>query len=335
MRYSRCVHSLEPELRALDDEGALDRRTIARAVARERREHVSVATLLRAMLYTGVLLVAGGLGVLLARHLERLGPFGIVAALAAVAVACAIPALRSTRAGRRVSDIADYLLLLAVLVAVADLAYAEAQFAMLGPAWPWHFVIVSAGAAMVAYACGSSRVLAVALAALAAWFGLDGSASGSVLLDGLGAAGTNRTATPLAAVADFGGRALACSAAMLLWKQADRRLGRTEEFAPLFDHFIANLAFWAALYWCPPERFPWAGLPLLALFALLSVRRGLATRREAFVVYGIGYAALGLCFAMLPRIDDPQFASAVALLVVGTAAMLLWQLHRRIRGAGT
>ena len=326
------MHSLEPELRALDDEGALDRGTIALAVARERHELVSVATLLRAMLYSGVLLVTAGLGVLLARHLDRLGPLGIVAALAAVAVACAAPALRAARAGRRASEVADYLLLLAVLVGAADLAYAESQFAMLGPAWPWHFVIVSAGAAIVAYACGSSRVLGVALAALAAWFGLGDSAGGSALLDGLGSSGPTRAATPPAAIADFGGRALACAAVILLWKRADQRLHRNGDFGPLFDHFIANVACWGALYWCPPGRYPWAGLPLLAVFALLSVRHGLAARRESFVVYGIGYAALGLCFAMLPRIDDPRSASAVALLLVGIAAVLLWQVHRRIRG---
>ena len=329
------MHSLEPELRVLDDEGVLDRGTIARAVAHERRELVSVATLLRTMLYAGVLLVTAGLGVLLARHLDRLGPAGIVAALAAVAFACAVPALRSARAGRRGSEVADYLLLLAVLVAAADLAYAESQFDMLGPAWTWHFVIVSAGAAIVAYACGSSRVLGVALAALAAWFGLEGSAGGSALLGEIGLGGPARVSTPLAAVADFGGRALTCSAAMLLWKQADQRLHRGSAFGPLFDHFIANVAFWGALYWCPPARYPWAGLPLLTVFALLSVRHGLATRRESFVVYGTGYAALGLCFATLPRIDDPRSASAVALLVVGIAAMLLWQLHRRIRGGET
>lgn len=326
------MHSLEPELRVLDDEGVLDRGTIARAVARERHELVSVATLLLTMLYAGVLLVTAGLGVLLARHLDRLGPAGIVAALAAVALGCAVPALRSARAGRRASEVADYLLLLAVLVAAADLAYAESQFAMLGPAWTRHFVIVSAGAAIAAYACGSSRVLGVALAALAAWFGMDGSTGGSALLGEAGLGGPARVSTPLAAIADFGGRALTCSAAMLLWKQVDQRLHRGGAFGPLFDHFIANVAFWGALYWCPPGKYPWAGLPLLAVFALLSVRHGLTTRRESFVVYGTGYAALGLCFATLPRIDDPRSASAVALLVVGIAAMLLWQLHRRIRG---
>ena len=281
------MHSLEPELRILDDEGVLDRGTIARAVARERHELISVAMLLRTMLYAGVLLVTAGLGVLLARHLDRLGPAGIVAALAAVALACAVPALRSARAGRRASEVADYLLLLAVLVAAADLAYAESQFAMLGPAWTWHFVIVSAGAAIAAYACGSRRVLGVALAALAAWFGMDGSTGGSALLGEAGLGGPARVSTPLAAIADFGGRALACSAAMLLWKQADRRLHRGSDFGPLFDHFIANVAFWGALYWCPPGSYPWAGLPLLAVFALL---------------------------------------------VVAIATMLLWQLHRRIRG---
>jgi hypothetical protein len=65
-------------------------------------------------------------------------------------------------------------------------------------------------------------------------------------------------------------------------------------FSGVFEHFVANLAFWGALSWC--LEWPWlaAGLPLLAAFAYASVRRGLDTGRESFLVYGIVYAAIGV-----------------------------------------
>ena len=99
----------------------------------------------------------------------------------------------------------------------------------------------------------------------------------------------------------------------------------------MFDHFAANLAFWGALAWC--LEWPWlaAGLPLLAALAYASVRHGLDTGREAFLVYGIVYAAPGLCAVVVPRLHGMTLSFGFVLIVVCAAAATLWHLRRRLR----
>jgi hypothetical protein len=310
------VHTLEPELRALHAEGVTDDATTARALARDGGQVFSVHTELRATLYAGVLLVTSGVGMILARHLDRIGPLGIVAAIALAALACAVPALRARRAGRVPGTAAEYLLLLAALLASADLAYAERQFTLLGPLWSWHLLLLAGVHAAVAYAFASPLVLAASLTALAGWFGVGGT---------LGDALHFGRSTP-----ELGGRALACAALIVAWRLADRRARPGTRFTDVFDHFAANLAFWGAIAWCLESPWLYAGLPLLAALAYVSVRRGLDTRREAFLVYGVVYAAIGLGAAIAPRLYGLTVQLGFVLIVVCTAAATLWWLRRRI-----
>jgi hypothetical protein len=313
------VHTLEPELRALRARGILDDAATARALARERREPFSIHLELRALLYAGVLLVMAAAGLYLARNLDRIGPLTIVLAVAAVAVACAVPAARARLAGRTMPFAADYLLLLGALLLSADLAYAERQFTLLGPAWSWHLLLLAVLHGCIAYAFRTSLVLAASVTALVGWFGV-----GTALGDPLHIRGSS----PM-----LGLRALACAATLLLWREADRRLRPQTGFTELFDHFAANLAFWCAVAWC--IDWPWlaAGLPLLAALSFASIRRALATGREAFLVYAIVYAALGVSVAAVPRIHGITAMLAFLLLVTGVAATALWQLRRRLREA--
>jgi hypothetical protein len=310
------VHTLEPELRALHEQGTLDDATASRAVALDRGEIFSLHPELHATLYAGVLLVMAGVGTILARNLDRLGPVAIVLAVALAASACAAPAVRAGLSGRTLGVAADYLLLLAVLLASADLAFAEHQFALLGPLWSWHLLLLAVVGAAIAYAFGSVPVIAAALAALAGWFGVGGS---------VGDALHTALSTP-----ELGGRALACAAVIAAWRFADRRSRPDRRFSGVFDHFATNLAFWGALAWC--LEWPWlvAGLPLLAALGWAAIRHGLEDGREAFLVYGVGYAALGICFAVVPRLDVMTITMIFVLLVVGIAATALWQLRRRL-----
>lgn len=314
------MHTLEPELRALHDEGRLDDATAARALARDRGQVFSLHTELRATLYAGVLLVMAGAGIVLARNLDRIGPLAIVLAVALVAVGCAVPAMRARFAGRDLSVAGEYLLLLAVLLASADLAYAERQFTLLGPLWSWHLLILAVVHAAVAYAFASPLVLAAALTALAGWFGAGGT-PGELLRVSY-------------SEAEFGARALACALLITGWRQADRRARPQSRFTDVFDHFAANLAFWGAIAWC--GEWPWlaAGLPLLAVLAWAAIRRGLAQGREAFLVYGTVYAAIGICVAVLPHVHGTTPSLGFALVVVCAAAATLWWLRRRLREPG-
>ena len=311
------MHTLEPEFRALHAEGVIDDTMAARALARDGGQVFSVHAELRATLYAGVLLVMSGVGMILARHLEKIGPLGIVAAIALAAVACAVPALRARRAGRMPGTAAEYLLLLGALLASADLAYAERQFTLLGPLWSWHLLLLAVVHAAIAYAFASRLVLAASLTALAGWFGVGGT---------LGDALHVSHSTP-----ELGGRALACAALIVGWRYADHRARPGSRFTDVFDHFAANLAFWGAIAWCLESPWLYAGLALLAALAFASVRRGLGTGRESFLVYGVVYAAIGLGAAITPQLDGLTVQLGFALIVVCAAAATLWHLRRRLR----
>ena len=311
------MHTLEPELRTLHAEGMIDDATASQALARERRDVFSLHQQLRLTLYVGVLLVMAGVGIVLARNLDRIGPLAIVMALVVVAALCAVPAVRARRAGRPLSVAVDYLLLLAVLLASADLAYAERQFTLLGPWWSWHLLLLAVVHAAVAYVFASPLVLAAALTSLAGWFG---------------AGGTFGDLLPFSYSSPaLGTRALACAAVIAVWRHIDSRARPDRRFSSVFDHFAVNLAFWGALAWC--LEWPWlaAGLPVLAALAWLSVRHAFATGREAFLVYGILYAAIGICVLVVPRLHGMTLSFGFVLLVVCAAAATLWHLRRRLR----
>lgn len=311
------MHTLEPELRTLHAEGVIDDATASRALARDRGAVFSLNPELRATLYAGVLLVMSGVGIILARNLDQIGPLAIVLAIALAAVACSIPAVRAKLAGRPLTVAADYLLLLAVLLVSADLAYAERQFTLLGALWSWHLLLLAIFHAAIAYAFASPLVLAASLAALAGWFGVGGTLGDALLFS---------NSTPA-----LGARALVCAATIVAWRYTDRRARPDTRFSEVFDHFAANLAFWGAIAWC--AEWPWlvAGLPVLAALAWASVRRGLDTGREAFLVYGIVYTAFGVCAAVAPRLHGMTTKFGFVLIVVCAAAAMLWQLRRRLR----
>jgi hypothetical protein len=311
------VHTLEPELRALHAEGLIDDATAARALARDRGQVFSLHAELRATLYAGVLLVMSGVGIILARNIERIGPLGIVLALALAAAACAVPALRAKRAGRAPTIAGEYLLLLAALLVSADVGYAERQFALLGPLWSWHLLLLALVHAVIAYAFKSPLVLAASLTALAGWFGVSGM-PGEVLQR---------------STVELGARALACAAVIAAWRHVDRRARPETPFANVFDHFAINLALLGAIAWCPEWPSLAAGFPALLALAYASVRHGLRTGREAFLVYGTVYGAFGACVTALPHIRGVTPSLAFVLVVVCAAASTLWWLRRRLREA--
>jgi hypothetical protein len=133
---------------------------------------------LRVLLYGGVLLVATGLGLFLKENHDRLGPVVIAAVVGAAALACLAYVVRrapafSWNATESPHVAVDYLLLLAMLLLAADLAYVETQFRWLGPNWAYHLLIVSILYFAAAYRFDSRAVLTLALTSFAAWRGVE------------------------------------------------------------------------------------------------------------------------------------------------------------------
>lgn len=138
---------------------------------------VSIYQELRLVLYAGVLLITAGVGALVVEHLDRFGPLAVSAALTIAVSMCFFWVRRNAPPfswGRAPSaDPAfDYILLLGVLLASADVAYIEAQFTPLGPNWPWHLFWTSLFVTWASFRYDSRIVFSLALASFASWRGV-------------------------------------------------------------------------------------------------------------------------------------------------------------------
>jgi len=167
------VNSLEPEFQELNAAGLIDDATTSRAVALDNSTILSVFEELRFCLYAAVAAITTGVGILVKDNLDRIGPLSLIVALALVAALCYGIAIRTRLRGESRTLGGDYLLLLGALIASADLGYIESQFHWLGSYWAWHLLILAALHAATAYALDSRLVLALSLASLAAWFGVE------------------------------------------------------------------------------------------------------------------------------------------------------------------
>src|SRR3954454_11434132 len=159
----RTLISLEPELTQLPDTGVL--------IARERRDVVSIYPELRLLTWAGVMLISWGVGLYIAKHLDDIGPLAIAAAIGLAAAACYTWAY--WKRSRTASMADDYVLLLAALLASADVGYIEHHYHLLGDSWARHFLFLAILHAATAYYFRSRLVLSLSVASLAAWLGIE------------------------------------------------------------------------------------------------------------------------------------------------------------------
>jgi hypothetical protein len=304
------MHSLAPEIRALQAAGEVDAAACESALAREERRAFSVRPELLAGSYAGVASLVAGAGLLLRNNLDRIGPATLLTAMLAAAAVSYVLALR--RRPRGVGG--DYLLLLGALLLSASVGYAELHFGLLGGRWSLHLLLLAVVHGLTAYAFDSRLVLAVALGALAGWVGVD---LRFVTGPGLGTA--------------VGWRALALAALYLAAGFAHRRLRGPPSFPVVYQQFAINFAFCGALALGFAEPTRWAGAALLLGLALIVGRIGLRRRRESLVLYAIGYATFGLVALEAQLLRDPLLVSNLGLLTIGGAVLLLFRLRPRLK----
>ena len=118
------------------------------------------------------------------------------------------------------------------------------------------------------------------------------------------------------------------------WREIHRRLGARQPFQETFEHFAANFGFWGAVALClsPGRRF--IGVACLGALAAVTIRNGLQSGLEIFVIYGVGYITLGLFCLETQLIGYGLLAAVVtALATVAGAAILMGQLHRAVKAA--
>jgi hypothetical protein len=313
------MHSLEPEYQELKAAGLLDAFAASRAIALERGEIFSVFEEIRLALYAAVAAMMAGVGLLVKDNLDHIGPLTLTMVLALAAAACYGIAIRTRLRHETRSIGGDYLLLLGALLLSADVGYAESQFHWLGSQWSWYLLILAVLHAVAAYALDSRLVLTVSLTSLAGWFGVEGPMQNLLQAN-----------DPLR---NSGFNALACASTLFIWRELHRRLLGTLEFKEVLEHFAANLGFWGALALCFSANTRLLGLVILILLAFASIRKGLQNSEELFVIYGIVYAAIGLCIVEAHILADKLSAAVLELATVTAAVIVLWRFRHRMKAA--
>lgn len=301
--------SLEREVLRLQAAGAIDPDAAERLIARERRDVVSLYGELRFLTWGGVMLIVAGVGVLVSKHLDRIGPLAIACVIGIASLACYGYSIWRRRSGRgHLTD--DYILLLAALLASAAVGYIESQFHLLGPVWQRHFLILAVLHAVTAYTFDSRLVLSLSITALAAYIGIQQS------LDALFDSDTV-----------FAVRAFITAAAVTAW----RFLSRRPAFQPVFDHAAANLAFWGALALVFQRDTRLLGCLIALLFAGAAAWHGVRRGGEAFVIYAWIYGTIAVDVQVCTWLNDDALIFLYLIISTIAAIVGLFVTHARMR----
>lgn len=315
-----AMFSLAREIERLRDDGVIPAPAAAALLGRERREVVSIYAELRFLTWAGVMLIVSGVGVLVSKNLDRIGPLVIAGAIGLAAAGCYAYAV--WRRGRAASLVDDYVLLLGSLLLSADLGYVEHQFHLLGSNWQRHLLILAIVHAAVAYFFGSRMVLSLSLTSLAAWMGLE-----------------RNVETIFDSSADTAARAFGCAALVFGWRMIDagapQAAGRRPRaaFTSVFDHFAANLAFWGALALAFERDTRWAGCAIAVVLACASAWYGVRTNAEVFVIYAWIYGVIAIDVAVVDVIDEPVLAVFWIVLSTIGAIVGLFAIHSRMKAS--
>lgn len=307
--------SFEPELESLRGRGVLEDATAARLIARERRDSFSIYPELRTLTWLAVMAIVTGVGILVAHHIDEIGPLTLAIVIGAASAACYAWAWTHRREPALLDE---YLLLLASLLLSADVGYIEHEFHLLGDAWNRHLLLLAIAHAVVAYLFESRTVLALSIGALAAYLGIDRHP------EALWSSG--------AAVAM---RGFVCAAIVLAWREIDRRYRPQTTFGEVFAHFAANLAFWGALILAFRDETMLLGVVLVLAIAAAVTFHAFRSGSEAFLLYAYLYAVIAADRFIVHFLGDD--ALSMLYLIVSTIAAIvgLFVTHGRFKARRT
>ena len=302
--------SFEPEIAAARDAGTFAAAEADRRMAIERREIVPVGRELRALAWCGVMLIVTGVGILVNKHFEEIGPLTIAVLIGAAAAACYAGAAWRWKSPPAATSVLDYVVLLGALLISADVAFIETQWHLLDGEWQRHLLLLAVVHAIAAYAFRSRAVLSLSIAAFAGWLGIE---KDRIFLTG-----------------DVGlaVHAFVCAGALAVWRVVNRR----REFDLVFEHFAVNVAFWGAVILAGTDSTRALGVAIALALGAASLLYGIRRQLEAFVIYAAVYSLIAVDIVVLDGLRD---VTEAFYLVVSTAACIaaLIFVHFRFRRA--
>jgi hypothetical protein len=267
----------------------------------ERTRPFSLHYELRTLLYLGIVLLSGGLGVLLYQHLDELSHGVIVAGISLLMAGCFAYAARHrapftwgqpTPAGL----LPDYALLLGCLLFLSLEGYLQVQYQLFGTRYGLALMLPAVLFFGLAYLFDHRGVLSMAITALASWMGVAVAPLSAFTQDYFGDPSLTGAAVTLGVLLVGAG----------LWSEQQ---GRKRHFAFTYLSLGSNLALIAALValfsassapaWLP---VPVAALLILALSAFLIwyARR---TQSYLFLLMGVLYGYIVVTYLLFLLVD--------------------------------
>ena len=314
----------DPYLAELQARGLLLPAQAAAIAAAEARRPFSLHYELRASLYLGITLLAGGLGVLVYRNIDTIGHEIIIAVVGLLMAACFGYAARRRTAftwgeAPKTSVGADYLLVLGCLLFLVLEGYVQFRYNVFGSRYGLATALPALVFIPLAYRSDHRGVLAMGLSALAAWVGLS-SAPLQILENDFGNPATRAAALGLGLL-------------LVAMGLASEHQQRKAHFAFTYLLLGCNLALIALLTTMVKASFDsQVLLSLLAAAASVGLCVGLYwyARRTGsywFLVLGAGYGYFAICWAVgqvLVLLPEDLWVAAAYLFLPLSAGLVVF-----------
>jgi Predicted membrane protein (DUF2157) len=313
-------------------QGLISDTALQKAQEMERRRLFSLSWELRVLLYLGVLLLTGGLGILVYKHIDSIGHQAVLAFIAVVTAGsfyyCFRKSLPFTWEKAQVADpFFDYILLLGCLSLLIFLGYWQYQYAIFGDHYGSATFIPMLVLFFSAYYFDHLGALSLAITNLAAWAGIAITPL-EILKDG------NFADTRLIITGILLGTVLLLAGQVSLKRRLKPHFETTYTNFGLHIFYIASLA----------GLFKYDSLFLLWFLALMGVswylyKKAFERRSFYFVVVIVLYAYIGLCDVVV-RLLSKMSGADLAPLVLGLlyfilsaigVSVLLVRLNRQLK----
>jgi hypothetical protein len=305
----------------LHAEGLISDASLQRMEAFENNRLFSLFWELRTLLYLGVLLLTGGLGILVYKNIDTIGHQAVLGFIAAVTVGCFFYCWRKKTPFNwgyvpAPTPFFDYVLLLGCLSLLIFLGYCQYAYDVFGDNYGLATFIPMVILFATAYLFDHIGVLSLAITNLAAWAGIAITPLTILKAGNFGDPHLIFTGLLLGAILVAAGRGTEL-----------RRL--KAHFSPVYFNFGGHLFFIAAL----ARLFKFDRLWFLWFLGLVGAAffcytQGMARRNFYFVVVLILYAYIALCGVVI-RLIDLVSSGAFGLLFlyfIGSAIGIIFLL---------
>lgn len=316
----------------LREKGLINDSSLASVKTAEQNRLFSLHWEIKTLLYLGVLLLSGGLGILIYKNIDTIGHQVILLIIGVICAGCFSYCIRqktpfSWEQVKAPNTFFDYALLLGCLTFVTFIGYLQFQYTAFGTAYGLATFIPLAALSISAYYFDHLGVLSMAITNLAAWMGI--------------------AATPLQLLSanDFSSQRIIYTGVLLgvillLLAIVSTQKNLKKHFAFTYQNFGAHIIFIACIAGiCVFDDIYMLWFLFMAGIGTYIYLQAFRERSFYFVLLAVLYGYLGFSivfFRWLFKMDDIGAVYLGFFYVIGSAIgviLLLINLNKKIKNA--